>query len=208
MGGDSDVVSVTQALHPDLLMLKGNSLAAWDCLHQCVFALMNTEAGSETGDVVPAVLALAAVGAFDTPPAYPSLSSREIEPYTLIQEQTLDRPRSERSSSPAINLTQYQPLDASLTQFQPPVDVAALAPQLVNAPNHPPTQAGPDVGMVASPNGSTLPVNNAALPGANNGGAGNASPGGSPKDGGERRSQAGSAMVTGNVPGVSGEFFR
>jgi hypothetical protein len=38
------------ALSPDLLLLKASSLASWECLHQCVFALMNTDV-SDSGDL-------------------------------------------------------------------------------------------------------------------------------------------------------------
>ncbi|XP_055342581.1 oxysterol-binding protein-related protein 10-like [Paramacrobiotus metropolitanus] len=34
---------------PDLLLLKSTSLAQWDCLHQCLFALMNTDVPETTG---------------------------------------------------------------------------------------------------------------------------------------------------------------
>ncbi|GAU98444.1 hypothetical protein RvY_09591 [Ramazzottius varieornatus] len=210
VGGDSDAVVATQALHPDLLMLKSNSLAAWDCLHQCVFALMNTETGSETGDVVPAVAALAAVGAFDPPSsAYPTQAP--VEPYNSIQntftqvnEQTLDRherPRRERSPSPAASsLTHFQPEANSLTQFQPPL-VSVLGKTPAAPGQTPAPRVGPDVGMIASPNRATIPVNSAQLQnnGAAAGGGGGGSLGSLPRDGDRN---TGAAMVT-SVPAGS-----
>lgn len=118
-GNDDPSVS---ALTPDLLLLKSTSLASWDCLHQCLFALMNADIPDNGGDL----------SIYDTaqPQSIPPIlltdapilgSAAEQSQFTTVRD--FDSAAHSRSSSSAsVRLDQSEERSVSPSFFTNPSD--------------------------------------------------------------------------------------